>query len=159
MIRLLKILSFSILITNIGGSLNYLLELNVLIIGKKLFLGQPSNYSCSTDDLNVDFSLSFLSHSAWESTTNCTLSKCNINSTMNTRCYSLSVPCFNYRTINNVSICAPAVECSILELCNNNTSQCTSNTSVCVINSCCSIQAVCLPLSMTSFCSPGNNIH
>lgn len=119
------------------------------------FLGQPSNHICTNNDSNVEFSYSSLSHSAWEPRNNCSLSRCNISSIIFNACGSLSTSCFDYRTINNTSICAPAIQCSLLEPCDNITNECTSNTSVCVINSCCSTSGVCLPLSATSFCSSG----
>jgi hypothetical protein len=125
-----------------------------------LFLGQITelpSYSCNVNDFHAEFSLSSSSHSAWEPITNCLLSKCNLNLTNNDNCRSSLISCFNYRTVTNVSICAPAILCSILESCNHTTNQCASNTSVCVINSCCSSSSVCLPLSSISFCTSGND--
>jgi hypothetical protein len=69
-----------------------------------------------------------------------------------------STPCFDYRTLNNSRYCAPAILCSILESCNNITYTCASTTSICIVNSCCSLQAVCLPLLTTNFCPIGNKI-
>jgi hypothetical protein len=68
-------------------------------------------------------------------------------------------PCFNYRTANNISYCAPASLCTILEPCNNVTRGCSSNTSVCVINSCCTPAAVCLPLIWTELCPSINDTN
>jgi len=71
---------------------------------------------------------------------------------------SSSTPYFGYRALNNSNYCALNILWSILEPCNNITYGCTSNTSVCIINSCCSPQAVCLPLSLTSLYRAGNTI-
>ncbi|CAF0921377.1 unnamed protein product [Adineta steineri] len=112
-------------------------------------LGQTTqlpNYSCTENAVSTQFILSSSSHSAWNSTSNCTLQQCNTSMNDNNNCLSSSTPCFDYRTINNISYCAPGILCSILERCDNITRTCSSNNSVCVINSCCSSQAVCLPL-------------
>jgi hypothetical protein len=127
----------------------------------KQFLGQTTetpNYSCSENNFTVKFTYSKSSHSAWEPTSNCSLLQCDAQSSNDSSCRSSSTSCFDYRTINNTSHCAPGILCSILEPCNNITYNCTSNNSVCIINSCCSPQAVCLPLSFTSFCSSGKYI-
>ncbi|CAF4077108.1 unnamed protein product, partial [Adineta steineri] len=114
---------------------------------------QLPNYSCSENNVSIQFTLSSSSHSAWNSTSNCSLQQCNVNLTNNiNNCRSSSTPCFDYRTISNISYCAPAILCSILEECDNITQICSSNNSVCVINSCCSSQAVCLPLLATQIC-------
>ncbi|CAF3684658.1 unnamed protein product [Rotaria socialis] len=110
------------------------------------------NYYCNT----VEFTLSSSDHSASKPTLNCSLQKCNVSSNENT-CLSSTTPCFDYRTFNNISYCAPGILCSILEPCNNVTYNCASNTSVCVINSCCSPQAVCLPSASLDFCRSGKN--
>ncbi|CAF4305241.1 unnamed protein product, partial [Rotaria magnacalcarata] len=106
------------------------------------------NYYCNA----VEFTLSSSDHSASKTTLNCSLQKCNVSSNENT-CRSSTTPCFDYRTLNNISYCAPGILCSILAPCNNVTYNCTSITSVCVINSCCSPQAVCLPLASLEFCT------
>ncbi len=158
--RLVILLSLTIFISNVTGLLIYLFQLH-FSHHEELFLGQTTeapNYSCSVNDSNVKFTLSSSSHSAWEPTTNCFLSQCNVNSSSNDSCRSSSTPCFDYRTVNNISISAPAISCSILEPCNDITNQCISTSSVCVINSCCSPSAVCLPRSWTSFCTSGNDI-
>jgi hypothetical protein len=126
---------------------------------KKQFLGQTTptnNYSCNEVDFNVQFTLSESSHSALKSTSNCSLTQCDVFLPNNSACRSSSTPCFDYRTINNTRYCAPGMLCSILESCDNITYNCASDASVCVINSCCSPQAICLPLPFTKFCSPGN---
>ena len=104
--------------------------------------------------------LSSSPHSAVQPTSNCLLQQCHVSSNNNNNdCRSLSTPCYDYRTVNNTSYCAPGVLCSILEARNNINYKCSSNTSVCIINSCCSPQAVCLPLSWINFCKLGKNTH
>ncbi|CAF1260678.1 unnamed protein product [Adineta steineri] len=115
------------------------------------------NYSCSENNVSIQFTLSSLSHSVWNSTSNCSLQQCNVN--LNNSCLSSSTPCFDYRTINNSRYCAPGILCSILERCDNITQTCSSNDSICVINSCCSSQAICLPLLATQMCKTGNDTH
>jgi hypothetical protein len=122
------------------------------------FLGQTTavpNYICGDDSGDVQFTLSVTAQSAWQPLTNCSVPQCNISASNDNSCRSSSTPCFNYLTFNGVNLCAPAVLCSILEPCDNNTYTCASNTSVCVVNSCCSPQAVCLPLTSATFCSSG----
>ncbi|CAF3896181.1 unnamed protein product, partial [Adineta steineri] len=116
---------------------------------------QLANYSCSENNVSIQFTLSSSSHSAWNPTSNCSLQQCDISLNGNNNCLSSSTPCFDYRTINNISYCAPGILCSILERCDNNTQTCSSNSSVCIINSCCSPQAVCLPLLATQMCNTG----
>ena len=110
---------------------------------------QSSSYTCSQNSSTVEFSLFSSFHSAWNSVSNCSLVQC---ASYNDNCRLSQTPCFDYRTINNTSYCAPASLCSILSPCNNSTNGCSSNTSVCVVNSCCSPRTVCLPLSWTTFC-------
>ncbi|CAF4102548.1 unnamed protein product [Adineta steineri] len=110
------------------------------------------DYSCDENDVSIQFALLSSSHSAWNSISNCSLQQCNISLNGSDNCLSSSTPCFDYRTINNISYCAPAILCSILESCDNITQTCSSNDSVCVINSCCSSQAICLPLLATHMC-------
>ena len=100
-------------------------------------------------DTTVEFNYvaSTFSHSAFDSRTNCSVAQCNSS---NHSCRSSQASCFEYRTQNNISYCAPASDCSILQPCNNT---CSSNSSVCVINSCCEPKARCLPLTFTTFCS------
>jgi hypothetical protein len=104
----------------------------------------------------VKFTLSSSSHSASQSSSNCSLQRCNMTLINDNRCRSSPTPCFDYHTSTNYSYCAPGILCSILEPCNNTTYTCASITSVCVINSCCSPRAMCLPLSWTTFCAAGN---
>ncbi len=111
---------------------------------------QSSTYTCDQNDSTVEFSLSSSSHSTWDDLSNCALSQCNTN---NDSCRLSQTPCFDYRTIDSISYCAPASLCSILEPCNNITNTCTLNTSVCIVNSCCQTKTVCLPLVWTSLCS------
>ncbi|CAF1578477.1 unnamed protein product [Adineta steineri] len=118
-------------------------------------LGQTTqlpNYSCSENNVSIQFTLSSSSHSAWNQTSNCSLQQCDISSNGSNSFLSSSTPCFDFRTINNISYCAPGILCSILEACDNITQTCSSNNSICVINSCCSPQAVCLPVSATQMC-------
>ncbi|CAF4321687.1 unnamed protein product, partial [Adineta steineri] len=89
------------------------------------------------------------------STSNCSVSQCNVFSNDKNIYISSSTPYFDYRTLNNSSYCAPNIPCSILEPCNNVTYECASSTSVCIINSCCSPQAVCLLLSLTNLYKSG----
>ncbi|CAF0851436.1 unnamed protein product [Adineta steineri] len=116
---------------------------------------QPPNYSCSENNASIQFTLSSSAHSAWNSTANCALQQCNTSLNDNNNCRSSSTPCYDYRTINNISYCALGILCSILERCNNITQTCSSNNSVCVINSCCSPQAVCLPFLAIQMCNTG----
>ncbi|CAF0910380.1 unnamed protein product [Adineta steineri] len=115
------------------------------------------NYSCSENNASIRFTLSSSFHSAWNSASTCSLQQCNVNLTNNNNdnCRSTSTPCFDYRTINNISYCAPGILCSILEKCNNITQTCLSNNSICIVNSCCSSQAVCLPFLATQMCKTG----
>ncbi|CAF4327001.1 unnamed protein product, partial [Adineta steineri] len=115
---------------------------------------QLPNYSCSENNVSIQFTLSSSAHSASNPTSSCSLQQCNVNSTTNNNsCRSSSTPCFDYRTINNISYCAPGILCSILERCDNITQTCSSNNSICIINSCCSSQAVCLPFLVTQMCN------
>ena len=125
----------------------------LLILGQTT---QSSNYVCSGNGNSVQFTLSTSSHSAWNPLSSCSVTQCAMNSSGNSTCQSSLTPCFQYRMFNNMSVCAPAVECSILEACNNVTYNCSSRTSVCIVNSCCSPQTVCLPLSSIEYCRRGN---
>ncbi|CAF1210446.1 unnamed protein product [Adineta steineri] len=116
---------------------------------------QLPNYSCSENNASIQFTLSSSFHSAWNPISNCSLQQCNTSLNDNNNCLLSSTPCFDYRTINNISYCAPGILCSILERCNNITHTCSSNSSVCVFNSCCSPQAVCLPLLATQMYKTG----
>ncbi|CAF1089298.1 unnamed protein product [Adineta steineri] len=122
---------------------------------------QLPNYYCTENNVSIQFTLSSSSHSASNPTANCSLQQCNVNlnNSNNDNCRSSSTPCFDYRTINNISYCAPGILCSILETCDNITQICSSNNSICVINSCCSSQAVCLPLLATYMCKTGTNTY
>ena len=109
---------------------------------------------CSENNLTMRISSSSSPHSAWQPLSNCSLSSCRQNSSRNAGdCRLSSMPCFDYRTANSTSYCAPGSLCSLLEACNNVTGGCSSSTSVCVVNSCCSPQAVCLPMMMINLCS------
>ncbi|CAF1365000.1 unnamed protein product [Adineta ricciae] len=116
-----------------------------------------STYSCHQNNVDVQFTLSIATHSASNPASNCYVQQCNVTSTGNNTCSLPPAPCFNYLSINNVSYCAPGVQCSVLELCDNVTNTCSSNNSICIVNSCCSPTAVCLPLSVTNFCPPGRH--
>lgn len=116
------------------------------------------NYHCNENNNTVQFTLSLSAHSAWEPTLNCSLQQCHVSLNNNNNCRSHSTPCFDYRTFENISYCAPGILCSILETCNNITYTCTSNTSVCIVNSCCSSQPVCLPLLSVNFCPLGKSL-
>ncbi|CAF1002660.1 unnamed protein product [Adineta steineri] len=120
---------------------------------------QLPNYSCSENNVSIQFTLSSSSHSAWNPTSNCSLQQCNTSLNDNNNCLSSSTPCFYYQTINNISYCAPGILCSILERCDNITQTCPSNDSVCVINSCCSSQPICLPMLATQMCKTGTNTY
>jgi hypothetical protein len=130
----------------------YSLLLTFLFYCDKYKIGQTtqsSSYTCNQNNSTIEFSLFSSFHSAWNSTSNCSLIQCAAN---NYYCRLSQTPCFNYLTINNISYCAPASLCSILAPCNNITNTCSSNTSVCIVNSCCSPKTVCLPLLWTTFC-------
>ncbi|CAF3894183.1 unnamed protein product, partial [Adineta steineri] len=120
---------------------------------------QLPNYSCTENNASVQFTLSSSSHSASNPTSYCAVQQCNTSLNGNDNCRSSSTPCFDYRTINNISYCAPGILCSILERCDSITQTCSSNNSVCVINSCCSSQAVCLPFLATYMCKTGTNTY
>jgi hypothetical protein len=124
------------------------------------YLGQTTeapNYSCNQNSNIVEFTLSYSNHSAWNSVSNCCLQQCYESSSNNNSCLLSLTPCFDYRTFNNISYCAPAILCSILEPCDNITNTCALNSSVCIFNSCCSSQPVCLPVSWTNLCILGND--
>ncbi|CAF2132567.1 unnamed protein product [Rotaria magnacalcarata] len=106
-------------------------------------------------NVSVEFTLSSSPHSGSQPALNCSLTQCSSGSNNPIDCLQSSTPCFGYRNINNMSYCAPGILCSILESCNNINYSCTSNTSVCVVNSCCSPQAVCLPVSLVNLCKSG----
>ncbi len=96
-------------------------------------------------------------HSGLYSASNCSVQECNVSSSDNDSCRSSSTPCYDYRSFSNISFCAPGILCSILETCDNITYTCASNTSLCIVNSCCSPQAVCLPVLSTTFCKGGTD--
>ncbi len=153
------ILFLTISFSYIKGLLIYLFLLNSFTL-YKLHLGQTTeapNYSCNESNNVVKFTLFSAPHSAWQPALNCSLQQCYENSNNNNTCRSSSTPCFDYRTVNNSSYCAPGILCSILEPCDNMTLICASNTSICVVNSCCSQQPICLPLLLTNFCISGND--
>ncbi|CAF4177741.1 unnamed protein product, partial [Rotaria socialis] len=87
------------------------------------------NYYCYENDDVIQFTLSSLPHSAWQPTLSCSLQQCNESPTDNNTCRSSSTPCYDYRTHNNTSYCAPGILCSLLEPCNNITYTCASNNS------------------------------
>ncbi len=129
----------------------------LLSLPLNIFIGRatnPTNFSCIESNFHIQFTYSSASHSAWQPSLDCSLSSCvqSLNNSYSSSCLSTSISCFDYRTINNVSYCAPPSSCSILEPCDNITNECVSNTSVCVINSCCIPRAVCLPLLWVSVC-------
>ncbi|CAF1050114.1 unnamed protein product [Adineta steineri] len=120
---------------------------------------QLPNYSCSENNVSIQFTLSSSSHSAWNQTSNCSLQQCNMSLNGNNDCLSSSTPCFDYRTINNISYCASGILCSILERCDNITQTSSSNNSICFNNSSCSSQVVCLPLLATQMCERGTSTY
>lgn len=107
--------------------------------------------------LMLHFNYLFSNHSAENLISNCSVQKCNGSNNTSGVCRSSSTPCFEYRAMNNISYCAPGILCTILEPCDNITYTCTSNQSICVVNSCCTSQAICLPLFATNFCKKGND--
>ena len=117
---------------------------------------QIPGYTCNANNDTVQFTLSTPSHSAWDQFSLCSISQCRSSASNNNSCwFSSSTPCFQYRTLTNHTYCAPGIQCSILDPCNNTTYACAVNTSVCVVNSCCSTRAVCLPVALTNFCKLG----
>ncbi|CAF1265233.1 unnamed protein product [Adineta steineri] len=68
---------------------------------------QVPNYSCTENNVSFQFTLSSSSHSAWNSTSSCSLQQCNTSLNCSNNCLPSSTPCFDYRTINNISYCAP----------------------------------------------------
>ena len=152
--RHITILFFSVLFLCVKGLNSFHLTLSRY----KQFLGQTTaapNYSCSENGGNVKFTASSSPHSASYPTSNCSLQQCIVSSSNNDSCRSSLTPCFDYRSLDNSSYCAPGILCSILEACDNITYTCTPNTSVCIVNSCCSSHAICLPLLSTNFCTRG----
>ena len=112
---------------------------------------------CSVNYSTINLELLSTPHSGWEPLSNCSLSLCNFGSSniTNSSCLTPSASCFDYRSRNNTSYCAPGAICSLMEPCNM-TGECSTNTSVCVINSCCASRKVCLPLQWISLCSSLN---
>jgi hypothetical protein len=155
--QFLTILSLSFFLSNVKGLLFHIIN---SVTKNEQFLGQTTeipNYTCNEGDDTVKFTQFSSSHSASQPASNCSLQQCHVSSSNSNSCRSSSTPCFDYRTLTNSSYCAPGILCSILELCDNTTYTCASNTSVCIVNSCCSPQAVCLPLQFTNFCILGND--
>lgn len=109
---------------------------------------------CIEMNNEIEFSQSSLPHSEYQFVLNCSLAKCSLNSNGNNSCKSSSTPCFDYRSYDNNSYCAPGVLCDILETCNNITRSC-ANGVIGIVKSCCSPRAICLPLIATSFCPLG----
>ena len=128
-IRLLDAFSLLIILKCVKG-LIVLLPFSLIIFTIIGQTTQSSEYFCINNNFTLTFTLSSFSHSALDYSSNCSLSECN----------------------NNISYCAPACLCSILESCDNITNTCSSNTSVCVINSCCQLKTLCLPLEWTTWC-------
>jgi hypothetical protein len=158
--QLVIILLLSVFASCIKGLLIYSSSFRIFLHYEQ-FLGQITptpNYSCNQNDTILGFTLSASSHSAGNSASDCSLQQCYTSASNTSSCLLSSTPCFDYRTLNNSRYCAPAILCSILEPCNNITYTCASTTSICIVNSCCSLQAVCLPLSTTDFCPIGNKI-
>ncbi|CAF0882767.1 unnamed protein product [Adineta ricciae] len=125
---------------------------------EKMERGQTTlspNYSCLKNNADVEFTLSISAHSASNPSSSCSVQQCNITTFDSSNCRRSPTPCFYYYTINNSSYCAPAIQCSLLELCDNVTNSCSSYDSICIVNSCCSPSAVCLPLLTTKFCLQG----
>ena len=112
---------------------------------------QADGYYCPVGSINVRVQSSSMSHSARDYLSGCSRSLCNSRNTTYS-CRLSSTPCFDYRTANNVSYCAPGILCSILEPCNNITGTCSQNNSIFVVNSCCQPKAVCLPSLYISLC-------
>lgn len=118
---------------------------------------QSSNYTCRETDVNTTLTDTQSNHSAWQSTTACARSPCDVISNDETSCRSYSAPCLAYQSSNYGRICAPAFVCSVLEPCNQSNFTCSSNTSICVNDSCCSPQAMCLPRSSLKYCLSVNS--
>lgn len=89
---------------------------------------------------------------------NCFLQQCLLSANINDSCRSTTAPCYDYRTYDNTSFCAPGILCSILETCNNTNYSCSSPDFVCVVNSCCSQPTICIPIAWTNFCILGNDL-
>ncbi|CAF3979030.1 unnamed protein product, partial [Adineta steineri] len=87
-------------------------------------LARYGHFIPSENNATIQFTLSSSSHSASNSTSSCSLQQCNTSLNNNDNCRSSSTPCFDYRTINNISYCAPGILCSILERCDNITQTC-----------------------------------
>lgn len=122
-----------------------------ILSGLKISMTEAYTFTCNQNTSSIGFSLLSTFHSAWNSTLNCTLSQCHVSS--NDSCRLSPTPCFDYRSVDDQSFCAPASLCSILESCDNITNTCSSNTSICIVNSCCQPRKVCLPLMFTQLCS------
>ncbi|CAF4448156.1 unnamed protein product [Rotaria socialis] len=120
---------------------------------------RANNYFGYQNSSTVQITLSSSAHTAWQSTSNCSVQQCNISLNNDNNCRSSSIPCYNYLSFNSTSYCAPGILCSILQSCYNVALSCGSNDFVCIVNSCCTPQPVCLPILFTSFCPPGNEIR
>ena len=122
--------------------------------------GQPANisqFTCPINNITIQFTWSLSAHSAWQPSTNCSVPLCrNSSNPTSNDCQRSSITCFQYHTATNTRYCAPASLCSILETCDNARGSCSSNASVCVVNSCCTHQAICLPLAWTHMCMSSN---
>jgi hypothetical protein len=89
----------------------------------------------------------------------CTVQLCNasLSTSSNSSC-TTGGACYDFRTVNNTSYCAPLGLCSLLDPCING-SRCLSNKSVCIVNSCCVQGNVCLPLVFIEMCSQQNTTN
>ncbi|CAF1203261.1 unnamed protein product [Rotaria magnacalcarata] len=116
---------------------------------------RANNYYCYQNSSTLQITLSSSAHTAWQSTSNCSVQQCNISLDNDNNCRSSSIPCCNYLSFNSTSDCAPGILCSILQPCNNVILSCGSNDFVSFVNSCCTPQPVCLPILLTSFCRSG----
>jgi len=133
------------------NNFNYLRYCNQNYLGQTT---QPPNYSCHLNNTTAEFTWvnSLFSHSTLNITANCSLSQCSSNTQ---GCRVVQTFCFDYRTQNNHSYCAPASDCSLLTPCQNT---CSSNEYVCVVNTCCEPKTRCLPLAFTTFCPQISNL-
>ena len=150
--RLLQIYLLSVFAVITFGWYHIFSYCTINYLNSNIYLGQTttqsSSYTCPVSDVTAQFSAvtSTYSHSALNIQASCSIAQCQ---STDDSCRNSQTPCFNYQTQNNVGYCGPAVDCSILQPCNDT---CSSNQSVCVMNTCCQPAGRCLPLYLTTLC-------
>ena len=150
--RLLQIYLLSVFAVITFGWYHIFSYCTINYLNSNIYLGQTttqsSSYTCPVSDVTAQFSAvtSTYSHSAIDIQASCSIAQCQ---STGDSCRNSQTSCFYYQTQNNVGYCGPAVDCSILQPCNDT---CSSNQSVCVMNTCCQPAGRCLPLYLTTLC-------